>query len=86
MCYFYAIRNSKDVDNAMDAATRIRTWAVARRIVLTVKQGRSFLLVRLTAEAARDLAEDLRWAEDLVQHKPDHMPQFHEIQIPDDEN
>ena len=61
--------------------TRIRTWARARRVVLTISHRDVFLVVDLSADAAGALADDLRWAEAIASHEPDSMPQFHEIQL-----
>lgn len=64
-------------------STRIRTWARARRVVLTIRHGDVFLIIELGADTARALSDDLAWAEDLVSHKPDHLPQWHEISFPE---
>lgn len=61
--------------------TRIRTWVRDRRVLLAMRHGDTFLVVELGTDAARALADDLAWAEDIVSHKPDHPPQWHEIQL-----
>ena len=61
--------------------TRIRVWALDRRILLAIRHGDVFVVVELDADAAQTLANDLAWAEDIASHKPGRRPQFHEIHL-----